>query len=504
MALILAGASMSVGAVNAQQGLRDNLSDGVGYSAGIYKAVDSRTGVYQARYKSGGKTTTEWCYLVNGEVQYNYTGFASNSSGWWYVEKGKVTFKKNDVIKGKVKNQDGWWYVKESKVQCVDSVEKNSSGWWVIQKGKVNFGYTGFAKNSSGWWYAENGKVNFSKSDVIKGRVNGQDGWWYVKGGMVQFVDSVEKNSSGWWVIQKGKVNFGYTGFAKNSSGWWYAEKGKISFNQNEVTKGKVNGQDGWWVTQNGKVNLNYTGFAKNSSGWWYCEKGKVNFSKNDVLKGTVDGKSGWWYVKGGNVKFEDTVAKNSSGWWAIFDGQVDFSFEGMAKNSSGWWYCKNGTVDFNYNGTINTLGCFVYTVKNGKAVSWYEDFDAEKELYKEASDIISEANYYHDLAMKYINGKSGSRMYQAIISTRKWLREAKNGFYKAYKKTRYITRFEELNDSLYTAYYYMPITAEDNWGSLGKFLEDDIKVLEALSTCFGECVELNDFFLEMIQPGGF
>ena len=454
IALVLAGASMGMEAAHAQPMLEEGLTANIGYSTEIHRAVDSRTGVYKAKYVSGGKSTTEWCYLVNGEVQYNYTGFASNSNGWWYVEKGKVTFKKNDVIKGKVKGQDGWWLVKESKVQFVDSVEKNSLGWWRIKNGKVDFNYTGFAKNSNGWWYCENGKVNFKKKDVIKGTVNGESGWWFVKDGKVQFINSVEKNSLGWWRIKNGKADF------------------------------------------------NFTGFAKNDYGWWYCKNGKVDFGKRDVLKGTVDGETAWWYVKGGMVQFVDSVEKNSSGWWAIYNGKVDFSFEGMAENSSGWWYCKNGMVDFSYNGTINTFKCFVYTVKNGKAVSWYEDFAAEKELYLEADEYITEANYYYELAKKYINGTTGSRRYQAIIYSRKWLREAKDGFYKAYEKTRYVERFKDLNDSLYTAYYYMPTTAEDNWDSLRSFSEDDLKVLEALYTCFGECAEITDFFLDTIQPG--
>lgn len=284
-----------------------------------YAAQDTRTGVYQAKYTANGKTTTEWCYLKNGAVQYNYNGFQSNSNGWWYIEKGKVTFKKTDVIQGTVKGQNGWWYVKDSKVQFVNSVEQNSNGWWVIRNGKVDFNYTGFADNSNGWWYIEKGKVTFKKTDIIQGTVKGQNGWWFVKGSRVKFVNSVEQNSNGWWAIRNGKVDF------------------------------------------------NYTGFADNSNGWWYAEKGKITFKKTDVIQGTVKGQSGWWYVKGSKVQFVDSVEKNSNGWWFVKKGMVDFSFTGIAKNSSGWWYCKKGKVVFDYTGDVKCDKGGTVTVKGGK-----------------------------------------------------------------------------------------------------------------------------------------
>ena len=335
---------------------------------GVYAAgsTDTRTGVYQAKYTANGKTTTEWCYLKNGKVQYSYTGFASNANGWWYVEKGKVTFKKNDVIKGTVKGQSGWWFVKGSKVQFVNSVEKNSLGWWKITNGKADFNYTGIAKNANGWWYCKNGKV--------------------------QFINSVEQNANGWWCIQKGKVNFNFTGFAKNANGWWYCKNGKVDFNKKDVLKGTVNGQSawwfvsggkvqfinsveknstGWWCIQKGKVNFNYTGFAKNSSGWWYCKGGKVDFGKTDVIKGTVKSQSGWWKVTKGKVDLNYTgLAKNSNGMWYVEKGIVKQGKLGVCKYSGSWYYVNNGKVDYSYNGTVSLSNGKSVTIKKGKVTS--------------------------------------------------------------------------------------------------------------------------------------
>ena len=330
----------------------------------------SNNGVIKTAYTKDGKTTTEWCYVIDGNVQYDYTGFAENENGWWYVEKGRVTFAKNDVIKGTVKGQTGWWFVKGSKVQFVDSVEKNSNGWWVIQNGKVNFNYTGFAKNSNGWWYCKGGKVDFGKNDVMKGTVNGESGWWFVKGGKVQFVNSVEKNSNGWWVIRNGKVDFSYTGIAKNTNGWWRIVNGKVDFSCNTVEKN----ENGWWKLKGGKVDFGYNGVAKNKYGWWKCSGGKV-----------------------------------------------DFNFTGIGTNEYGSWYCKNGKVDFSYTGELiyrvkqsnsgnSDIYGTIYTVKNGKTINEQTYKEAEyankyifdKGVYDKYTELVAINSNRNNLVLNY------------------------------------------------------------------------------------------------------
>ena len=65
-------------------------------------SFETNTGVFKADYTKDGRTEYCWCYLVNGKVQYNYTGFAENQNGWWYIVNGKVDFNKNDVMKATV------------------------------------------------------------------------------------------------------------------------------------------------------------------------------------------------------------------------------------------------------------------------------------------------------------------------------------------------------------------------------------------------------------------
>ena len=347
------------------------------------KALNKNTDVV---YKNGA-----WTYVKNNRPDYSYSGFAKNPSGWWYIEKGKVSFRKNGVIHGTVNGISGWWNVKGSKVIFNNSVESNEHGWWVIRNGKVDFNYNGFAKNSSGWWWIENGKVTFRKNDVLYGTVEGKSGWWNVKGSKVIFNNSVEGNRHGWWVIRNGKVDFNYNGFANNSSGWWYIENGKVTFRKNDVLYGTVEGKSGWWnvkgskvifnnsvegnrhgwwVIRNGKVDFNYNGFANNSSGWWYIENGKVSFRKNGIIKGTIDGRNSSWTVKNSKVVGESTPNKTNTN--KAFIGaekakQISLSHAGLTTGSV--WELK---CDLDYEN-----GTYIYEVefKSGR----YEyDYDID------------------------------------------------------------------------------------------------------------------------------
>lgn len=164
----------------------------------------------------------EWCYVVNGSVDYNYTGLGQNENGWWYCKNGKVDFTYNGVV-------------------------QNENGWWKVENGQVNFNYTGLAKNENGWWYLKNGKVDFYYNGVVQ-------------------------NEYGWWVVINGKVDFAYHGLASNQYGWWYCRDGKVDFEYNGLC---VN-QNGIWVIEKGKVNFDYSGDYKFSGSTFRIQNGKV------------------------------------------------------------------------------------------------------------------------------------------------------------------------------------------------------------------------------------
>ncbi|MBR6923155.1 MAG: Ig-like domain-containing protein [Oscillospiraceae bacterium] len=236
----------------------DNNGKVTGKKAGIAK-ITVKLGSYEASVnmkvqpervvKTTYNGVTGWYYIGdNGKVDPKYNGFASNKNGWWYIENGKVTFNKNDVIKGTVDGTNAWWYVKGSQVKFTNTVAKNKNGWWKITNGKVDFNYTGIAKNENGWWRIVNGKVDFN-------------------------CNTVEKNENGWWKCKGGKVDFNYNGVAKNSYGWWKCSGGKVDFN--------------------------FNGIAQNEYGRWYCKGGKVDFNYN----GTVTYNGTKYTIKGGKVQ---------------------------------------------------------------------------------------------------------------------------------------------------------------------------------------------------------
>ncbi len=313
-------------------------------------------GVVDFSYTGLEKNKNGWYYVIDGKVDFFYTGFAENSNGKWYVEDGKVTFNTNSVIKdtpGAIGKAGTWYYVVGSEVQSDFTGlahYKNANGWWYIENGVVNFNYAGFAENQNGKWYLEGGKVTFTKQDILKdaaGALGEKGAWYYI-------IDS--------------KVQTSFTGLGnfKNSNGWWYIVDGKVDFTHNGVDK-NING---WWYVLDGKVQFGFTGLAnyRNANGWWYIVDGKVDFTHNGVDRNI----NGWWYVLDGKVQFGFTGLanyRNANGWWYIQDGKVDFSFTGIAQNANGWWYIQDGKVDFSYTGSVAMDDGITYSVMSGEVL---------------------------------------------------------------------------------------------------------------------------------------
>ncbi len=340
-----------------KNGVLEDTTGAIGEPGVLYYVVGSKVQFDYTGVTNNGNENGLW-YIRDGVVDFSYTGFAKNDTGAWYVEDGKVTREKNDIIEdttgtiGKsgiryyVLNSEVqsdytgvadyisggvWWYIKNGQVDITaNTVAKNKNGWWYVADGKVDFTYNGFGENSNGKWYLEDGKVTFDKNSVLKDTTGalGTKGTWY-------------------YVVES-KVQTSYTGVAnyRNENGWWYIRDGKVDFSANTVAKNK----NGWWYVLGGKVQFDFTGLAnyKNENGWWYIQDGKVDFSANTVAKNW----NGWWYVLDGKVQFDFTGLadyRNAYGWWYIRDGKVDFSYNGYAENKNGWWYVIDGKVDFSY-----------------------------------------------------------------------------------------------------------------------------------------------------------
>ena len=190
------------------------------------------------------KIGNDWYYVVNGQVDYSFTGVAQNENGWWYCKNGKVDFS----YTGLAQNEYGWWYCKNGKVDFTyNGIVQNSAGWWKVTKGQVDFTFTGLAQNQNGYWYIEKGKVDFTKNSIVK-------------------------NDKGWWKVTNGKVDFDFNGLAQNENGWFMLQKGKVTFDFNGLAPNEY----GTWVVKSGKVDQTFTGDYSFSGKKFKIEKGKV------------------------------------------------------------------------------------------------------------------------------------------------------------------------------------------------------------------------------------
>jgi len=253
----------------------------IGAKNNWYYVVGSKV---QYDYTGLAKNSNGWWYIKNGVLDRSYTGFAKNENGSWYVTNGKLTRNDNSVIQDKkgalgsksewyyvigskvqssftgladYKNSSGWWYITKGKVdRSANTVAKNKNGWYYVKNGKVDKSYTGFAANSNGKWYVASGKVTKKVNGVYKdskGSIGAKNNWYYVVGNKVRtdFTGLANyRNSSGWWYITEGKVDRSFTGIATNKNGTYYLKNGKVQKSYSGSVK--VNGKT--YQIKNGKV----------------------------------------------------------------------------------------------------------------------------------------------------------------------------------------------------------------------------------------------------------
>ena len=107
----------------------------------------------------------KWAMYVDGVVDTDYTGIASNRYGWWRVENGYVNFNAQSIYK----NEFGWWKCTDGKVTFKENeIYSNQYGWWKCTDSKVTFKETGIFKNKFGKWYCKDSKVDFNKNGKVK------------------------------------------------------------------------------------------------------------------------------------------------------------------------------------------------------------------------------------------------------------------------------------------------------------------------------------------------
>lgn len=359
---------------------------------GIVQAVDGNT------VATGGSATTTLTgleiakyYVVNGKVDYNYTGIVNDSGTLYNVVKGKVSTK--------------------------PTVVREEPGKWLYfdNTGTHQSNYNGFAKNDNGVWYVKNGKVDFDTTDAIDcGTINSV---------ISELVDDT------YYYVVDGKVRFDKTGlvFLEDNNGnrvLKFADKGKITTTTN-ITKPTLvkDEKDGTWylVDTNGQISFAQC-LVANSNGTWYCNAGKVDFDATGFIGVDTDGvyngtpdevyfvKNGkvqtnrtgvvlpsecskpvggvtrdTKYVKNGKVTgldINESVVKAADGNWYAFDDKGDLSLtNNFAANKNGVWYIIGGKVDFKETGFINVPGNLGIKGIDNAVDAYFKDGKLQKDV---------------------------------------------------------------------------------------------------------------------------
>ena len=172
----------------------------------------------------------DWRMIINGKIDYNYTGIGTNKNGTWYLEDGKITY-----------NYSGTYYdgkktfiIKNSGV--IKEISEDFTGlmwlddWRMIINGKIDYNYTGIGTNENGIWYLEEGKITYNYT----GTYYENDKAYIIKENFLIAVVSKEFTGlmwlDDWRMVINGKVDYEYTGLGENKNGIWYLENGKITY----------------------------------------------------------------------------------------------------------------------------------------------------------------------------------------------------------------------------------------------------------------------------------
>ena len=209
-----------------------------------------------------------WYYYVANEVDTDYTGFASNSLGEWYVKEGVVQF------------VTGLYYI--------------NGTWYYLTNGLLASDYTGFATNSAGTWYVESGVVDFGYTGLAT--VDGTT--YYVYKNLVATATGLYRVDGTWYYFVDGAIASDYTGFAANAYGTWYVVNGIVDFS----VKGLVTVDGATYYVAGNKLITN-TGLYKISGTWYYFVEGMVA----SYYTGLASNAGYSWYVENGIVDFTYT-----------------------------------------------------------------------------------------------------------------------------------------------------------------------------------------------------
>ncbi len=327
-----------------------------------------------------------WRMVINGKVDYSYTGIGENENGTWYVENGEVRFN----FTGSYTDENGTTYIIEkskvrtdlTKVMLVDDV------WRMVINGIVKYNYNAIGSNENGRWYLQNGEVTFKYTGT------------YIEAGTAFIIEDskvmaivpehtteVILINNKWRMVKDGYVDYDYTGMGTNANGTWYVENGEVRFNftgsytdekRNTyiIENSKVRADltkvmlvdDVWRMVIKGVVKYNYNAIGSNENGRWYLQNGEVTFK----YTGTYIEAGTAFIIEDSKVmaivpEHTTSVVLVDKTWRMVKDGYVDYDYTGIGTNANGTWYVQKGEVTFKYTGNYTDEKGTTYIIKESK-----------------------------------------------------------------------------------------------------------------------------------------
>ena len=291
--MILAPTVSAMAAEESTSAAHSTAEESVETTENVEMVVTEEEGVseYDAAYTGlANYSGNVWRYLINGAVQWGYTGLVQYYGTWYYIEKGTLNWNYTGLT-----NYYGTWYY--------------------VEKGVLNWNYTGLTNYYGTWYYVEKGVLN----------------WNYT--GLTDYYGT-------WYYVEKGILNWKYNGLTNYYGTWYYVEKGILNWKYNSIT----NYYGTWYCATNGVLTWDYTGLVYYYGTWYYVEKSVLNWN----YTGHVEFLGHKYYVENGvmvrrenQFKLQDISAESDK--FAItpmliyYNQQVNDSYYPEYTEAVGW-----------------------------------------------------------------------------------------------------------------------------------------------------------------------
>ena len=201
---------------------------------------DSSKNMELLAYQDGlVKIGNDWRVVINGKIDYNYTGIATNQNGTWFVQNGTIKYD----YTGHYTDKNGKTYIIEkNKVMTnLKTVMKIDNVWRMVINGVVDYNYTGIGTNELGTWFVEKGKVTFKYTGTY---YEGDKAYIIEESKVFETVTKstteVMKINNIWRMVIKGKVDYNYNGIGSNSLGTWLIQNGTVTFKYTGIDRKSV------------------------------------------------------------------------------------------------------------------------------------------------------------------------------------------------------------------------------------------------------------------------